>query len=85
VGVFRHGDNYRELEWMVRGGMTPSQALLAATTVNSRIIRMEDKLGRLRPNMLADLVAVAGDPTTRIQAVRDVGFVMKDGVVCKKP
>jgi imidazolonepropionase-like amidohydrolase len=85
VGVFRHGDNYRELEWMVRGGMTPTQALLAATTVNARIIRLEDKLGRLRPNMLADLVAVAGDPTTRIQAVRDVGFVMKDGVVFKKP
>jgi len=85
VGVFRHSDNYRELEWMVRGGMTPSQALLAATAVNSRIIRMEDKLGHLRPNMLADLVAVAGDPTTHIQAVRDVGFVMKDGVVWKKP
>jgi imidazolonepropionase-like amidohydrolase len=81
VGVFPHGKNYRELEWMVRGGMSPSQALLAATAVNARIIRMEDKVGRLRPGLLADVIGVTGDPTAQIQAMRTVVFVMKDGVV----
>jgi imidazolonepropionase-like amidohydrolase len=85
VGVFAHGTNYREIEWMVRGGMSPSQAILAATATNAAIIRMQDKLGAIRVGMLADLIAVPGDPTTNIQAFRDVRFVMKDGVVYKKP
>jgi imidazolonepropionase-like amidohydrolase len=85
VGVFAHGTNYRELEWMVRGGMSPSQALLAATAVNAKIIHLENELGRIRPDFLADLVAVPGDPTQNIQAVRDVRFVMKGGVIYKRP
>jgi len=84
VGVFAHGTNYRELEWMVRGGMTPVQALLAATAVNAKIVRMGDKVGSIRSGMFADLIAVAGDPTANIQALREVSFVMKDGVVYKK-
>ena len=85
VGVFKHGDNYRELEWMVRAGMTPTQTLLAATAVNARIMRMENQVGRIRPHFLADLIAVAGDPTDRIETVREVKFVMKDGVIYKQP
>jgi imidazolonepropionase-like amidohydrolase len=85
VGVFTHGDNYRELVWMVRGGMSSQQALLAATAVNAKILRMEDKIGRIRAGMLADLVAVAGNPLTNIEATREVRFVMKDGVVYRRP
>jgi imidazolonepropionase-like amidohydrolase len=83
VGVFAHGTNYRELEWLVRGGMTTTQALLAATSVNAKIIRMEDQVGRVRPNLYADLVAVKGDPTQDIRTCREVKFVMKGGKVFK--
>jgi imidazolonepropionase-like amidohydrolase len=83
VGVFAHGTNYRELEWLVRGGMTATQALMAATSVNAKIIRMEDKLGRIRPNLYADLIAVNGDPTQDVKTTEVVRFVMKGGTICK--
>jgi imidazolonepropionase-like amidohydrolase len=83
--VYPHGENNRELEWMIRGGMTASQALLAATAVNARILHMNNDLGQLRPGLLADVIAVRGDPTAEIQATRAVVFVMKDGVVYHSP
>ena len=79
VGVFTHGDNVLELELMVDFGVPTLQALQAATSGNARILELPDR-GRIAPGLLADLVAVEGDPTTDIRALRRVRMVWKGGV-----
>jgi imidazolonepropionase-like amidohydrolase len=78
-----HGDNAKEIEALVARGMTPAQAIRAATVVSAELIAMEDELGRLQPGYLADIIAVPGDPTTDITVTQDVRFVMKDGQIYK--
>lgn len=83
AGPFPHGTQAREFEYMVRYGMTPTQALEAATRTASELMRWQDRVGSLDPGKYADLDAVAGDPLTDITELERVKFVMKGGEVVK--
>jgi imidazolonepropionase-like amidohydrolase len=83
VGVFAHGDNVRELELMVEYGMPALEVLKSATSVNARILHLDDRLGQVKPGLLADLVAVEGDPSQRIGDLRSIRMVMKGGNVIR--
>jgi imidazolonepropionase-like amidohydrolase len=76
-----HGQNAKELWAMVDRGMTPMQAVQAATVVSAELVNRSENLGRIEPGYLADIIAVPGDPSQDIDLVQDVRFVMKDGVV----
>ncbi len=83
VGVYAHGDNVREMELMASYGMRAADVLIAATSGNARIFRLSDRLGAIRPGLLADLVAVEGDPSVDLSALRAVRLVMKGGEVVR--
>jgi imidazolonepropionase-like amidohydrolase len=81
VGVFAHGDNAREMEAMVAYGMKPIDVLKSATSINADVFGYGDKIGRIRKGLLADLVAVSGNPTENISDVRKTVLIMKNGAV----
>ena len=85
VGAFAHGELGRELELMVDFGMTPTQALKAATSTAAKAIGLGEKLGTIKPGLRADLIAVEGEPDRAIASIRKVKLVMKDGVIHKQP
>jgi imidazolonepropionase-like amidohydrolase len=83
VGVFTHGDNARELELMVNYGMPAADALKSATSTAARVLHMENRIGRVQQGLLADLIAVEGNPVQDISALRRIRYVMKGGIVYK--
>ena len=84
-GPLAHGDNAKEVEGLVENGLTPLQALRAATVNDAKMLGMGDRLGALKAGFLADIIAVRGDPTKDINAISTVPFVMKNGTIYKQP
>ena len=78
-----HGQNAKEIAALVDRGMSPMQALRAATVTSAELIQMDDELGQLATGYLADIIAVPGDPSEDITTTQDVRFVMKDGRIYK--
>lgn len=82
VGVFSHGENYREMELMVEYGMEPLDVLISATSGNAHMFHL-DTLGKIEQGFLADIIAVKGNPVENISAMKKVSLVMKDGIIYK--
>jgi imidazolonepropionase-like amidohydrolase len=85
MGVFSHGEGAHELELLVDYGMKPAEALRSATSVAAKILQLDNRLGMVKPGLLADLIAVNGDPARDIKALREVKLVMKEGVLFREP
>lgn len=85
AGVFVHGINAREFELMVEAGMPPMKTIQSATIEAARLLKMENELGSVEPDKLADIIAVNGNPLDNISLLKEVVFIMKDGQVYKRP
>lgn len=85
VGVYPHGDNAREMEMMVDYGMSPINVLRSATSINAGRFGYADKIGSIAKGLKADLIAVEGDPSTSIKAIRIIQLVIKNGITYKTP
>jgi imidazolonepropionase-like amidohydrolase len=83
AGVYPHGDNARQFHYMVAYGMTPMQAIQAATIAGADLMNLNGKAGCVQAGCYADVIAVADDPLARVESLEHVDFVMKDGVVYK--
>ena len=84
IGVCRFGTNAREFTLMVENGMTPMQAIQAATTADADLLGVSSKLGSITRGKLADIIAVRGDPLQDVRLLEDVRFVMKEGRIYKE-
>ena len=84
VGVFKHGDNAREMEMMVDYGMKPIDVLRSATSVNAAVFGYAGKIGSIKTGLLADMIAVEGDPTVDIKNIRKIKMIMKGGKLVKE-
>jgi imidazolonepropionase-like amidohydrolase len=84
AGVFPHGQNAREFQYMVENGMTPLEAIRAATRGGPELMGLFDKLGSLERGKFADIIAVAADPLADVKTLQDVRFVMKAGTIYKR-
>jgi imidazolonepropionase-like amidohydrolase len=85
VGVYAHGDNAREMELMVEYGMKAVDVIRSATSVNADVFGYADKFGRIKKGLLADIIAVQGDPSKIIKDIRNIVLVMKDGKMYRQP
>lgn len=85
AGVYPHGDNPRQFARMVKFGMTPLQAIQAATINAASLLKQQDKLGSIEQGMLADIIAVPGNPLEKIQVLENVTLVIKNGEIIRQP
>ena len=83
AGVYPHGDNARQFFYMVKYGLTPARAIRSATSDAAELLGRADQVGRIKPGLFADLIAVEGDPLQEVRALENVGFVMKGGSVVR--
>ena len=80
-----HGQNALEEVWLVKAGLTPMEAIRAATVDAAKLLGLEDKIGEIKGGKLADIIAVNGNPLEDITSLERVQFVMKNGQVVKTP